>query len=126
MKTITIFATRKACCIIWYAQILGAIFFGTFWISTNRDRIQTSAKIKVHRSKVLFNARTGRHRPVSRQTESVTKVLVQQENLTTHQVLEKAGNIRSTNRTFVIFFNTSYPISYICNNLFNRLKRDNF
>ena len=24
-------------CIIWYAQILGAIFFGTFWISTNRE-----------------------------------------------------------------------------------------
>ena len=31
-----IFVTRKVYCIIWYAQILGAIFFGTFWISTNR------------------------------------------------------------------------------------------
>ena len=28
--------TRNVWCIIWYAQILGAIFFGTFWISTNR------------------------------------------------------------------------------------------
>ena len=32
-----IFVTRKVWCIIWYAQILGAIFFGTFWISTSRD-----------------------------------------------------------------------------------------
>ena len=32
-----IFVSRKIWCIIWYAQILGAIFFGTFWISTNRD-----------------------------------------------------------------------------------------
>ena len=32
-----IFATRKVWCTIWCAQILGAIFFGTFWISTNRE-----------------------------------------------------------------------------------------
>ena len=31
-----IFVTRKVWRIIWYAQTLGAIFFGTFWISTNR------------------------------------------------------------------------------------------
>ena len=30
------FATRKICFFIRYAQFLGAIFFGTFWISTNR------------------------------------------------------------------------------------------
>ena len=28
-----VFVTGKLWCIIWYAQILGAIFFGTFWIS---------------------------------------------------------------------------------------------
>ena len=30
--------TRKVWCIIWYTQILGAIFFGTFWISTHRAK----------------------------------------------------------------------------------------
>ena len=32
-----IFATRKVWCFIRYTQFLGAIFFGTFWISTNRE-----------------------------------------------------------------------------------------
>ena len=27
--------TREVWCIIWYAQIQGAILFGIFWISTN-------------------------------------------------------------------------------------------
>ena len=35
-----IFATRKVWFIIWYVQILGAIFFGTFWISTNRVELR--------------------------------------------------------------------------------------
>ena len=32
-----IFVTRKVWRTIWYAQNLGAIYFGTFWISTNRE-----------------------------------------------------------------------------------------
>ena len=35
-----IFVTRKVLCIICYVQILGAIFFGTFWISTNRVELR--------------------------------------------------------------------------------------
>ena len=43
-KIENIFVTRKVWCIIWYAQILGPVFFSTFWISTNREQIQTRAK----------------------------------------------------------------------------------
>ena len=36
-----IFVARKVWFIIWYAQILVAIFFSTFWISTNRESYST-------------------------------------------------------------------------------------
>ena len=47
-----IFATKKVWRIIWYSHILWAIFFGTFWISTNRE-VYAMLIINVQGAKVV-------------------------------------------------------------------------
>ena len=58
-----IFVTRKVFCIIWYAQFLGAIFIGTFWISTNRDLSWSQKTISDRKRHPASENSIGHHLP---------------------------------------------------------------